>query len=382
LTETETVINVVKAIMGAGGFALPWAFAQGGLALTSGLLAASTVISLYTLSVMLRAKKLAFEHDSKLTRDDTSSYTELASVVLGKTGGRLAELLILSCCLGVCSAYLVFVASTLQTIIGYDQNTLVIAMTPVMVLLAWLRKMSGVSVISILGTVSVTLGMIFVTWFCLQQPMMWSAVPMSAPAAFPKFFGSVAFLFFVHFTLPGIEHSMAKPEKFLKASTSAFTICAVASTIFGIVGALAFGPGVSSVVVTMLGSGSLAVIVKLLLCANLLCTFPIIVRSAFLVIEGWFNSGGIELNLFSIRAIRSAFVCFASFCSCTIPSFGALLGLVGGVSLTMITLVLPPWMLFTMTKKTGTKLSAIETIVLWACIIIGAGIVGMTLLPV
>ena len=44
-----------------------------------------------------------------------------------------------------------------------------------------------------------------------------------------------------------------------------------------------FGPMVPSVVITAMKAGSAVAAVKLLLCLNLLCTFPLIVRGAFQV---------------------------------------------------------------------------------------------------
>jgi len=386
LTDAEATVNVVKAVMGAGGFALPWAFAQGGTLLTSCLLIVACIGSLYTLEVMIRAKNLSFELNPALKPKDMSTYAEIAVETLGKAWGRLAEVLILSCCLGVCSAYLVFIASTLQTIIGFDQSILMYAITPVLILLSWLREMSGVSLISILGTISVTLGMIFVSWYALQQPISFAAVPVSAPTAFPKFFGSVAFLYFIHYTLPTVQHSMAKPEKFLSASANAFGICAIGCTLFGILGAVSFGPEVHSVVVTMLGNGLLAIAVKLLLCVNLLCTFPIIVRSAFLIVEGWFEAGtGKSLELFQSRSLRTSFVLFAVLLSTCIPSFGALLGYVGGISLTSITIIFPCLMLLnvdkslTMMKKPST-IGSLERALLYSFIVGGVLIAVMSVM--
>lgn len=98
-------------------------------------------------------------------------------------------------------------------------------------------------------------------------------------------FGSVAFLFFVHFTMPPIEASMAKPDRFLAAATKGFTFSVIVSTLFGAVGALYFGPSVNSVVIAMLQGQGIVVAVKLLLCLNLLCTFPVVVGGAFQILE-------------------------------------------------------------------------------------------------
>jgi amino acid permease len=67
-----------------------------------------------------------------------ASYTGIIEAALGTVGGRLAEVMNLACCFGICSAYLVFVASTLATVlpVAGGQNAMVWAITPVMVALA------------------------------------------------------------------------------------------------------------------------------------------------------------------------------------------------------------------------------------------------------
>jgi hypothetical protein len=51
-----------------------------------------------------------------------------------------------------------------------------------------------------------------------------------------------------------------------------------------------------------------------------------------------------------IYGLRSAFVILAAWSAIAIPSFGKLLGLVGGVSCTALTLIFPPLMLFATDK--------------------------------
>mmetsp|Transcript_14458 Transcript_14458/g.47473 ORF Transcript_14458/g.47473 Transcript_14458/m.47473 type:complete len:380 (-) Transcript_14458:2111-3250(-) len=371
----DATVNTVKAILGAGGFALPWAFAQGGIILTPTCLLISLVLSLYSMWLMIRAKTHMLEKG--IDREKLSSYSMLCAAIFGKVGERIAEMLILSCCLGVCSAYLVFTGSTMYSLLPnmLSANQWVVGITPVMVLLSWLREMKGVSLISLMGTISVALGMGYVTYYCLAGGMAWAAAPLWVPEAFPKFFGSVAFLFFVHFTLPQIESAMETPKQYLPVSILAFSLCGVIGTLFGVIGAVGFGPSVSSVVVTMLEGSIAAVFVKILLCANLMCTFPIIVRSAFLIIEGWFESSGTQLATLPSRAIRTAFVSTACWAGVSIPSFGALIGLVGGISLTLITLFIPPLMVL----KTEKNIKLIEKPALAAMMLIGAAILVMTL---
>jgi len=348
LSEGEAVANIVKAVMGAGVFSLPWAVAQGGLLFVPAFILCAGALAIYTLSLLVDAKTrlLELRPDSG---EQLSSYTGIVEGALGPAAGRLAEVLNLACCFGICSAYLVFVASTLATVFpgAGGQNALVWAITPAMVLLAWLRSMAGVSVMAAVGNASVAAGIAFTCWFSLQQPRQLAALPLAAPAGFASYFGSVAFLFFIHFTLPAIQSAMAAPQRFMPAVWKGFGLCAVVGAAFGALCAASFGPSVSSVVITHLGATPLSTAVKLLLCVNLLFTFPIVCRSAFLIVETLLQRAraGAPLGGLQQKALRTAFVLLASFVATSVPSFGQLLALVGGVSLSAISLVFPPLVL-------------------------------------
>lgn len=157
-SEGAATANVVKSIMGAGCFALPWAYAQTGYVFTTVYMVASAGLCMYCLNMMQRAKVAALAADPSKA-ELTTSYSGLAVATIGDLGGNITQLMVLVCCFGIASAYLVFVASTLATILPVSQTNLIIAITPVMVALAWLRSFSGVSLISLLGNVSVTVGM-------------------------------------------------------------------------------------------------------------------------------------------------------------------------------------------------------------------------------
>ena len=50
--------------------------------------------------------------------------------------------------------------------------------TPILVMLSWIRNMAGVSIISMLGNISVLGGMIAVAAYALKLPPQFSAVPL------------------------------------------------------------------------------------------------------------------------------------------------------------------------------------------------------------
>jgi hypothetical protein len=57
LSEDEAVANIVKAVMGAGVFSLPWAVAQGGIVFVPAFILAAAALALHTLSMLVAAKR-------------------------------------------------------------------------------------------------------------------------------------------------------------------------------------------------------------------------------------------------------------------------------------------------------------------------------------
>ena len=208
--------------------------------------------------------------------------------------------------------------------------------------------MSGLSLISLLGNVSVVTGMGFVTYYASTLGSSLALLPMWNPATFPMWFGSVAFLFFCHFNLPGVESAMTDRAKFSAASLKGFSFCAVLAMVFGTVGAVAFGPGVASNVITDLRGTGLVIIVKLLLCFNLLATFPVVCRTVYVIAAG-------------LTAIAT-------------PSFGKLLGVVGGFCCTMLTCMFPPMMLLAASKRTGKELDTVTRVACYATMALAAAL--------
>jgi len=384
ISNAAATANVVKSIMGAGCFALPWAFAQTGYLFTTAYMIAAAALCMYCVACMQRAREIVVAKDPSV-QPSTESYSGLSVATIGPIGGKISQLMVLVCCFGISSAYLVFVASTLVTVLQapipgapFTQNFLITCITPILVALSWMRSFSGVSIISLFGNISVVIGMVAVLVYASGLGFNMAAIPAVNLAGFPVAFGSVAFLFFVHFTMPPIESAMEKPKDFFGSALNAFILSTVVSAAFGIVGAICFGPDVPSVVITAMKGASVVAVVKLLLCMNLLCTFPIVTRGAFQILEE-FMGGEENLSDIVIYSTRSAFVIAAAYCAIAIPSFGKLLGLVGGVCCTALTMIFPPLMLLAASKAHGIKLSFLEVFWLFLIIIGGVGIAGLSI---
>ena len=382
--ETAAVVNTVKAIFGAGGFSLPWAFAQGGIALVSACLLASYVFALEALKMLVRAQDTLIDNKVVSGYEQVQTYAGLTGAALGPAGDVLCKALNVITCFGISVGYIIFVSDTLismlpaETQLSFSTARMIITSLPLWVALSWQRSFKGVNLISLLGTCSVALGMSWVTAVALGNPNIAqnaAAIPMANPAAFSGFFGTVAFLFFIHFTLFGVQEAMPDRRRFVPAVSKAFGLSMIVSALFGVIGAWGFGPGVKSVVITML-DGAAGTAVKALLCVNLLFTFPLMARSCLNICEQ-FVAGGKEPNLPTSLVTRAAFVSSAAGLACVVPNFGTVLGYVGGFCCCAMTLAMPPVILYKAMELANTPAEGFEkTKIVVVCVV---GLICMAL---
>ena len=98
--------------------------------------------------------------------------------------------------------------------------------------------------VSALGDISVVLAMLCVLYDGAQHRdlQLYTALPAFNWEKYPLSFGSVSFLFCVHFVMLPVEQSMRDPAKFRTAAAGAFFFCSVWSAVFGVLGLLYFGP--------------------------------------------------------------------------------------------------------------------------------------------
>lgn len=332
--------------------------------LVTACLACSLVFGLESLRMLVKAQETLVEGKVVSGQADVQTYAGLTGAALGPAGDTLCKVLNVITCFGISVGYMIFVSDTAISMlpaakqVGFTTAKMIINTLPLWVGLAWQRSFKGVNLISLMGTASVALGMVWVMVVALSNPLQMAAIPTSNPSAFSGFFGTVAFLFFIHFTLFGVQEGMpeAHRKRFLPAASKAFYLSALISVAFGVIGAFGFGPEVKSVVITML-PGAAGIAVKALMCINLLFTFPLMARSCLVILE---NAFGVAENVPVSLAVRSAFVIGAGSLACVVPNFGTVLGYVGGFCCCAMTLAMPPVILHKAMVKAGEPAKGME----------------------
>jgi len=181
--------------------------------------------------------------------------------------------------------------------------------------------------------------------------------PSSIGAAFGNSFGTVAFLFCINFLTFPIMNSMAEPEEYGGAVKNAVAGTAAFNIVFAILCLGFYGENTQDLVLSNLGNGPYLSALKLLLCVDLLFTFPIVFSSGRQIAENAFGCGagaeGADLSVTAARtgvAAGGVLVCFSL---AQIGGFGTVANLVGGVAQGTLAFIMPPLIAVTLARENG-----------------------------
>jgi len=359
--SVQTFFNISKAIVGAGSFALPWCFKNMGLWAASVTILLIAVLSIYTILVLIKCKRYVAQE----TLSRYLTYVDISRYAFGVAGAVIVYALMEVASLGVCSAYLVFISSTLKSILPHSwaltDTEIMLCILPPIILLTWLRSFKYLSFTSILGVLSLLAGL---TATILYGFLYQHIEPLSDYEAFkwhtyPLSFGTVAFLFCVHFLVLPIEESMKEPQKWPLSLSASIAFVTVSNTAFGFLGYLFFGAATCSIVIINLGSNLWVTIVKACLCVDLLFTYAIVFAPGREVVEKSLLSSKSRWLDLKRNLIRTALVLVTFGCA-QVQQFGIITNLVGGFSMCTLGLILPPILYI---KFYGSTLSRITLLV-------------------
>eukprot|EP00547_Thalassionema_nitzschioides_P000654 CAMPEP_0194211674 /NCGR_PEP_ID=MMETSP0156-20130528/10869_1 /TAXON_ID=33649 /ORGANISM="Thalassionema nitzschioides, Strain L26-B" /LENGTH=154 /DNA_ID=CAMNT_0038939301 /DNA_START=66 /DNA_END=527 /DNA_ORIENTATION=+ len=121
ISDWEAAVSLAKAIMGAGSFALPWAFSQMGYFVGPVFLIFLMICSIYSLDLLVQASRKVKQGSTSAKEDDEPakySYVDVARAYFGSLGAKLTYGASVSASVGVCGSYLVFISANLESLFG------------------------------------------------------------------------------------------------------------------------------------------------------------------------------------------------------------------------------------------------------------------------
>jgi proton-coupled amino acid transporter len=380
-SQFSAATNLAKCICGAGSFALPHVFLEEGV--LGGTLAITTcgLLAAYTMQSLNRSKAAA---GSGIT-----SYVELAENALGTNAANLVFTLTLSASIGVCSTYLVFIGQTLESL-SNDATSLnivrqvlpdipkatweagaMVVLYPLSLLRSYgiFAFTSALGVFAVFGGILVTLasgiliepgGGLGVAVDAVENLPLW---PDSLASAFGGSFGTIAYLFCVNFLTFPIMNSMKEPTKeYGGAVGGAVASVWFVNVIFAVLCLGFYGDQTQDLVLGNLNNGPYLSALKLLLCVDLVFTFPIVFSSGRQILENAIigTQKAEEEDVSVARAAIVAGAVSACYGLAQIGGFGAVANLVGGVAQGTLAFIMPPAIAVTLARRNGDDLAGGE----------------------
>jgi len=323
---------------------LPWCFKNMGLWSATITLIVVALLSVYTILLLIKCKRHVVEH----TLERYLTYVDITRFAFGRIGAGIVYFLMLFASLGVCSAYLVFIGSTLASITppSWNLNSMdwMLLCLPIIILLTWLRSFKYLSFTAILGVLALTAGMIatMIYGFLYATLKPLNTYTSFKAETYPLSFGTVAFLFCVHFLVLPIEESMKEPKKWGYSLSASVTFVTITNAAFGFLGYMFFGENTCSLVILNLGDNIWVLIVKVCLCIDLLFTYAIVFAPGREIIEKSIFTGRKIKWTGALRNLIRTLMVGLTFLFAQVKQFGFLTNLVGGLSMSSLGLVLPP----------------------------------------
>lgn len=151
--------------------------------------------------------------------------------------------------------------------------------------------------------------------------------------------GTFIFAYGGHAVFPTVQHDMKKPHEFTKSSILAFTIIAIMYTPVSIIGYLTYGDSIRESIINSLQTTWIQQTVNMLITVHCILTLTIVFNPINQEAEEYFHvphEFGVKRVL-----IRSGTLMAVVFAAETLPTFGPLLELVGGSTLTLTSLIFP-----------------------------------------
>ncbi|KAE9419889.1 hypothetical protein Angca_003292 [Angiostrongylus cantonensis] len=153
-------------------------------------------------------------------------------------------------------------------------------------------------------------------------------------------YGTIAFAYGGHGAFPTIQHDMTKPFRFNRAVWTSYILILIVYIAVSIAGYMVYGASMRNTVIPSIQIEWLSQLVNVMITLHVLPTVVIVFSPLAQQVELW---TGVPSRHFSTRRFITRSLIFVGivFTAETIPHFGVFLDLVGGSTVTLMTMLLP-----------------------------------------
>lgn len=284
-SDLKTYFLVFKSLVGSGILFLPRAFANGGLLFSIITLNLFGFITYICYLLLISAKKSLKK----------SSFGELGFETYGNSLKILVSISIIITQVGFVSTYILFATENMSKLFNMNQFKLVLIQFVLLIPLILIRKISKLSVISLISSAFIVIGLFIIFYYSIYNLVdhglgpniiqfnskSWSMLVGVAVTAFEG----------IGLILP-IESSMKHPERFPKILAISVALITTLFTSIGVLGYLSFGDEVKSIILLNLPYSNMSIkIILILYSLAVFLTTPLQLFPAIRILESIvFNS--------------------------------------------------------------------------------------------
>lgn len=344
----KAAANFICDVEGTGLLGLPFAVLNGGVAALAALIIVP-VICCYTGTVMIQCLYGDSSTPGGRKLRLRSSIEELGEACWPGIGRKVVlalqstELLMLSASyLVLCGTFLDYAFPTLPftKILWSCIGTAVVLPT------VFLKSLSNVAWLSLIGILSVLVPVGSVMWYGISHSSGWqlSSIPLWKPEGIPVAFGIVIFSNAAHSILPRLEGDMANKGMFIVMLSISYIFITCLKVTFSLCAFLSFTTDTKDLVTNNLPAGVVYYISCVFLGINVLASYPfpilIVVRS----IEDALSPGSLLDRLPKavwFVCVRVSLVFLTLGAAVLIPHFALMLAFVGSLTSATTCFVLP-----------------------------------------
>jgi len=254
---------------------------------------------------------------------------------------------------GFCCAYLIFIMENFTSAISTVAPELVVVaccfiLMPI-TLLRHLKLLAPFSTFANMANLT-ALGIVYIAAVSKISENKSDSTVAFRPTGLTFFFGVAVYGYEgIGMVIP-LEDSMRESEKFRTVLCSTMVLVTCIYVTFGMVGYMAWQDETKGIITLNLPEGYGTTFVKLLLCAGLLFTFPIMIFPVSQLLDDLLLDPMHE-NLVSFQnIIRVGLVMFAGLVAVAVPDFGLFISLVGSSCCSILAFIMPAFIHFKVCK--------------------------------
>ncbi|XP_062577099.1 uncharacterized protein LOC134238969 [Saccostrea cucullata] len=337
---------IVGEIAGSGVLALPKAIDDSGwIGLV--LIVACALLSSYTGSILGQAWLIVRERYPQYKEHCPNPYPVLGEKTFGKKGRYVVSFSINFTLFGVSTVFLLLAAGNIEDLIedwtGTDLSFCVwlIILAAVICPFTWFGTPVDFWPVAVGATLATAVACILLIIKVALDEGTYDPILHSKTEFEPFFmaFGTIVFAFGGHPAFPTFQTDMKKPSDFKWAVTLGYIIVMLMYLPISTIAYFVYGKNVSSNILLMPNGGRLNQVVEVMITLHLLLGLLIVINPFCQELESYAR---VPKNFTWKRCVfRSVVVAFILFMAETIPTFGAILSLVGGSTVTLLAYICP-----------------------------------------